>query len=699
MNTRTDSQNRLASETSPYLQQHADNPVDWYPWGDEALAAAKQSGKPLLLSIGYSACHWCHVMAHESFEDADTAALMNQLFVNIKVDREERPDIDRIYQTAHQLLTQRPGGWPLTMFIDPDTQRPFFGGTYFPKEARYGMPSFGELMTRVAAYYRENPRQVEEQGIELQDILRRLTPERRTQDILPDKALLQAVREQMARVFDSEHGGFGSAPKFPQPSGIERLLRQWAGTVQDEYPDIEALFMASLTLTRMAEGGLYDQLGGGFFRYSVDARWQIPHFEKMLYDNGPLLALYAQAAMATGEPLFRRAALETAAWLLADMQSPEGAFFASRDADSEGHEGKFYVWTPDEIRSALPDDQYRLMARHFGLQGEGNFEGRWHLTVHEPLERIATDLALSEGVVRKKVDEARATLLQARSARIAPARDEKVIAAWNGLAIRGLAIAGRALQRPDLTEEASRAVDFIDGHMRADGRLLAVYKDGRARFPAYLDDHAFLLDAILQVLQGAWHSRHLEFAVELADILLEHFLDTDGGGFYFTADDHEPLMHRPKPLADESMPAGNGVAALALQRLGFLLGESRYLRAAEDTLRYASASMLSYPHAHVTLVTALEEYLQHPEIVIIRGQAEEIAHWRDAVAGIYAPRRLVFAIPSDLDDLPGSLSLRQAVKGETVAYRCVGSHCSLPVTEWDDLAALLANADDSPRSQ
>ncbi len=698
MKTRKDSHNRLAAETSPYLQQHADNPVDWYPWGDEALEAARHVGKPLLLSIGYSACHWCHVMAHESFEDADTAALMNQLFVNVKVDREERPDIDRIYQTAHQLLTQRPGGWPLTMFLDPETQRPFFGGTYFPKDARYGMPSFGELMNRVAAYYHENRQQVREQGVELQGILQRLTPPRNTQDALPDAALLQAARTQMARVFDAEHGGFGSAPKFPQPSGIERLLRHWAGTAHDEQPDIEALFMASLTLTRMAEGGLFDQLGGGFFRYSVDARWQIPHFEKMLYDNGPLLALYAQAAMATGEPLFRRAALETAAWLLGDMQSPDGAFFASRDADSEGHEGKFYVWTPDEVRSALPEDQYLLIARHFGMQGGANFDGRWHLTMREPLERIAQDLGRSESDLRRQLDEARSTLLQIRSARVAPARDEKILAAWNGLAIRGLAIAGRALRRPELIEAASRAVDFIDSNMRADGRLLAVYKDGRARFPAYLDDHAFLLDAILQVLQGDWHNRHLEFAVELADILLEHFLDTEGGGFYFTADDHETLIHRPKPLSDESMPAGNGVAALALQRLGFLLGESRYLRAAEDTLRYAAASMLGYPHAHVTLLTAVEEYLQHPEIVIIRGQAQEIASWRDAVAGIYAPRRLVFAIPSDLDDLPGSLLLRRAVEGQTVAYRCVGNQCSLPVTKWEDLAALLGTTDDSQRS-
>jgi hypothetical protein len=341
MKDKAEHKNRLAKETSPYLLQHADNPVDWYPWGKEALSAARESGRPVLLSIGYSACHWCHVMAHESFEDAQTAALMNRLFINIKVDREERPDLDRIYQTAHQLLTQRPGGWPLTMFIDPEGQRPFFGGTYFPNEARYGMPSFSDLITRVAGYYAEHRDEVQSQGRQLEDIFAQLS--RVTPDDEADlsRAPLDAARQQMAQSFDRESGGFGGAPKFPQTSGLDRLLRHWRASAHGQDPDVEALYMTTLTLTRMAEGGIYDHLGGGFCRYSVDGHWQIPHFEKMLYDNGPLLALYSQAYLATGEPLFAKVAGETADWLLSDMRSAEGAFYASRDADSEGEEGRY----------------------------------------------------------------------------------------------------------------------------------------------------------------------------------------------------------------------------------------------------------------------------------------------------------------------------------------------------------------------
>ncbi|HEX2138630.1 MAG TPA: thioredoxin domain-containing protein, partial [Woeseiaceae bacterium] len=377
--------NRLAHETSPYLRQHADNPVDWYPWSEEALAQAREEGKPILLSIGYSACHWCHVMAHESFEDEQTAELMNRLFVNIKVDREERPDIDKIYQTAHQLLTQRPGGWPLTMFLDPQDQRPFFGGTYFPDEPRYGMPAFRHLIARVRDYFDENRDEVREQGQRLTDVLARLSPSAAGDASLLTAKLLLDARKQLAQNFDHEFGGFGGAPKFPQPSGLERLLRHWHESTSGAEPDRDALEMVSLTLRRMAEGGLQDHLGGGFYRYSVDRYWHIPHFEKMLYDNGPLLALYAEAHLATGEAVFRQAAVECAEWLLHDMRSPEEGFYASRDADSEGEEGRFYVWTPDEVRAVLPPDEYRVFARRFGLEGEPNFEGKWHLVAREPL--------------------------------------------------------------------------------------------------------------------------------------------------------------------------------------------------------------------------------------------------------------------------------------------------------------------------
>lgn len=682
--------NRLATESSPYLQQHASNPVDWYPWGQEALEVARDEGKPILLSVGYSACHWCHVMAHESFEDEATARLMNDLYINIKVDREERPDLDKIYQTAHQLLTQRPGGWPLTMFIDPDDQRPFFGGTYFPNAPRHGMPAFGDLITRVAGYFHESRDEVKDQGKQLADIFGRLEPKTgMTGGELTD-APVAAARQQIEQGFDREHGGTRGAPKFPHPTTLDRTLRYWRSTAHGSEPDLDALYQVTLTLTRMAEGGIYDHLAGGFCRYSVDAFWQIPHFEKMLYDNGPLLALYAQAWLVTGDAHFEQVANETANWMKLDMVSPDGGFYSSRDADSEGEEGLFYVWNRDEVRRHLAEEQYLPFACRFGLDTDDNFEGKWHLTVHESIKTIATNAGKSEVEISGLIDMARKTLLDVRSDRIAPGRDEKQLTSWNALAIRGFAIAGKSLGRKDLLDTAIEAANFVQDKLLVDGRLLASFKDDKARFPAYLDDHAFMLDAILELLQAQWHTQHLNFAVEMAELLLEHFYDSASGGFFFTADDHEQLMHRPKPLADEAVPSGNGIAAFALQRLGFLLGESRYLDAAENTLRYAWRAMDEYPHGHVSLISALEEYLQHTEIVIIRGKEDEISRWRDSAARLYAPRRLVFAIPEDAADLPGALADRQPARGRTIAYRCIGTQCSLPVDSWEALAAEIS---------
>jgi len=686
-------ENRLSAESSPYLLQHADNPVDWHPWGKNALQLARESGKPILLSVGYSACHWCHVMAHESFEDEETASLMNRLFVNIKVDREERPDIDKIYQTAHQLLTQRPGGWPLTVFINPDDQRPFFAGTYFPKDSRYGIPAFSDLLQRVADYFVDNRDEVRRQGQQLQDVFGRLEPKAVASDYELNAEVLRAAREKIAANFDREFGGIGNAPKFPHPENLDRLLRHWRTTAHEAEPDIDALFMVSLTLTRMAEGGIYDQLGGGFCRYSVDRYWQIPHFEKMLYDNGPLLALYAQAFLATGDKLFGRIANETADWMLSDMRSPQGGFYSTRDADSEGEEGLYYVWTPNEVRKLLDSESYELFATRFGLNTDANFEGKWHLRVHQLIKSIAEESKQEESFVEQKIDAARKVLLQSRSQRVAPGRDEKQLTSWNALAIRGLAIAGNILERSDLIGAATKAADFIDRELVHDGRLLASHKDGESRFPSYLDDHAFMLDALLYLLQANWSIQHLDLAIRMADLLLDHFHDKESGGFYFTANDHESLMHRPKPLADEATPSGNGVAALALQRLGYLLGEARYLEAAEGTLRNAWQAMAEYPHGHVSLITALEEYLTPPEIIVIRGEAEEISRWRDTAAKIYAPRRLLFAIEANARDLPGALAERRAVDDQTVAYRCLGSHCSLPIGSLKAFAEELSETD------
>jgi len=676
--------NHLANETSPYLLQHAYNPVDWYPWCEEALALACTEDRPILLSIGYSACHWCHVMAHESFENEAIAAVMNRLFVNIKVDREERPDVDKIYQTAHHLLTQRGGGWPLTMFLDGDNQRPFFGGTYFPDEARHGMPAFTDLLEKVAAVFADQRDEVRAQSEQLLSGFKKLEPVGSDESVVLQGEPLKRARDTFAQSFDRDFGGFGSAPKFPHATTIDRMLRHWRASANDVEPDLDALLMATLTLTRMADGGIFDHVGGGFSRYSVDRYWQIPHFEKMLYDNGPLLALYAQAALASGETQFIDIANATADWMLADMQADNGGFYSTRDADSEGEEGLYYLWTPGQVKDLLGDD-YEIFARRFGLDEDANFEGQWHLTVRQP---IADDDA------RAAIERSKKILLKERATRIAPGRDEKQLTSWNALAIRGLAIAGRSLERPDLTQAASEAIDFIRDHMMIDGRLLASYKDGEARFPAYLDDHAFLLDALLEVLQSNWNTEHLEFAVLLAELLLEHFEDKERGAFYFTANDHEALIHRPKSIADEAVPSGNGIAAFGLQRLGYLLGETRYLDAAQRTLRSAWQAIDEYPHGHVSLLTALDEFLIHPEVIVIRGEAKEISRWRDSAAKLYAPRRMVFAIESGEADLPGALAERKSVEGETVAYKCVGTHCDLPVTTWEALAAELSEATD-----
>jgi len=675
-------QNRLRQETSPYLAQHATNPVDWYPWGPEALERAQRENRPILLSIGYSACHWCHVMAHESFEDPATAALMNELFVNVKVDREERPDIDRIYQMAHQMLTQRGGGWPLTMFLTPGGQQPFFGGTYFPPEPKFGMPGFPDILKRVAEYFRRHPAEIAKQNAALAQAFAEMQPTPVDSADRLQAGPLQLARGAMARDFDRASGGFGGAPKFPHPTYLTFLLKEWRATAGSDEPDLQSLFMATLTLTRMAEGGVYDQLGGGFCRYSVDTEWTIPHFEKMLYDNGQLLGAYAQAAVATGDPLFRSIALETAEWVLRDLRSPEGAFWSTLDADSEGHEGRFYVWTPDEVRRALSPACLAVFASRFGLDLDANFEDHWHLRASRSVDAIAAEQGLTVDAVNAHLQAARTTLLAVRNARVWPQRDEKILTSWNGLMISGLAIAARTLAREDLEKAATRAVDFIRDRLwqstDSGKRLFAVHMDGRTRFPAYLDDHAFLLAGLMDLLESRWRTADLAFAVDLAEILLTHFEDRKAGGFYFTADDHEALLHRTKAFQDDAVPSGNGVAALALGRLGALLGEPRYLDAAERVLKAAWPLLERYPQAHATLLMALDEYLQPVDMVIIRGEAGEVAQWQAEANRLYSPRRLVFGIPKTAADLPAALAAKQPADS-TVAYICRGTSCSEPV--------------------
>jgi len=665
--------NRLARESSPYLLQHADNPVDWYPWGPEALEKARREGKPILLSIGYSACHWCHVMAHECFEDAEVAAAMNRLFVNIKVDREERPDLDQIYQTAHQLLTRRGGGWPLTVFLAPD-QTPFFAGTYFPKAPRYNLPGFVELMENVAHAWHSRRDEVLTQNDAVREALARQQPATAQRGELKDAPFVEAMRDLEA-AFDPVWGGFSRPPKFPRPGELFFLLRH------ARLGDARARELALFTLTKMASGGVRDQLGGGFCRYAVDERWAIPHFEKMLYDNGPLLQLYTDAWALSGDALYREAAEGIVEWLLREMRGPDGGFFSALDADSEGEEGRFYVWTPEQVRAVLTAEEYAVAAPAYGFDLPPNFEdAHWNPILARPLAEVAAALGLSPDETAARLVSARARLFAARETRVRPGCDDKQLASWNALMIAGLAHAGRVMNRPAWVAEAHAALDFLRTRLWRDGRLLASYKRGEARLNAYLDDYAFLLDALLETLQAGYRAADLDWARELADALLAHFEDAESGGFFFTSHDHEQLIARQKPGYDHATPSGNGAAAFALQRLGHLLGEPRYLDAAERCLRYFHLQLAQQPIAYPGLLAALDEWLVPPRVVVLRGPEPAV---RDAAVRLTARlgvRDCLLAAPNGAA-LPPALA-----KPETAvptAWACSGGTCQPPTADLD----------------
>lgn len=680
--------NRLAEETSPYLQQHADNPVDWHPWGEEALRLAREQDKPILLSVGYSACHWCHVMAHESFEDAQIAATMNRLFVNVKVDREERPDLDQIYQTAHHMLTQRAGGWPLTMFLTPG-QKPFFSGTYFPKSPRFGLPGFGPLLEQVAQAYRSKRAEIDQQNESLLEFMNRTLPVA-PGEIALGAAPIAAAAADLRANFDEVHGGLGGAPKFPHTYELSFCLRA-AGS----NGDTRLRELVLLTLEKMAQGGIYDQLGGGFCRYSVDQYWLIPHFEKMLYDNGPLLKLYADAWLITGNPLFARVCEETAAWVMREMQSPEGGYYSSLDADSEHEEGKYYVWSREEAGAVLSEDEIAVVFPHYGLEHPPNFENHaWNLYVTRPLKAVAEQSGREPADCERLLQSARRKLFAAREKRVRPGRDDKTLTSWNALMIEGMAHAARAFGREDWLNSARRALDFLSTSMWKEGRLLATYKDGHAHLNAYVDDYAFLLAATLEILQAEFRTRDLEFATGVADALLEHFEDRNAGGFFFTSHDHEQLILRPKPGQDNATPSGNGVAALALTRLGHLLGETRYLRAAEATVNLFYPAMAQHPAGFATLCTALAEVLEPTQTVVLRGPRLPLREWQQALSRLYLPDTLTLALDSAVQSLPDVLD-KPAGAGVN-AYLCRGVNCLAPVRDLDEL---LGNLRSRPVSQ
>ncbi len=661
--------NRLAAETSPYLRQHAENPVDWWAWGEPALTAAREHNKPILLSIGYSACHWCHVMAHESFEDATTAAVMNDLYINIKVDREERPDLDKIYQLAHQALTQRGGGWPLTVFLTPDDHLPFYAGTYFPKEPRYGMPPFVHVLQQVRAFWDQRRSEVRSQNAALAEFLAAHGSGAPAIETMTD-APIRAALAQSERSFDPIHGGHAGAPKFPHCTEMELLL------------DMNSPGMVELTLRRMADGGIHDQLGGGFCRYSVDERWEIPHFEKMLYDNAQLLPLYARCA-AESDALV---AHELIAWLLREMTASSGGFYSALDADSEHEEGKFYVWQRDEVHSLLTAEEFVVVELHYGFDRPPNFEHTaWNPIIAIPLDAVAASVGIALDQAIARLAQARKKLFAARSVRVRPGLDDKILTSWNALMIAGLARASRWLDASALMGLAENALGFLYNAAWRDGRLYASASADTAKFPAYLDDYAFLLDALIESLQCRWSERDLAWAIALADALLERFEDRDRGGFFFTTHDHETLIQRPKPWADEAVPSGNGIAARALLRLGHLLGETRYLDAAERTLRAAYSTIQQMPLGCTSLLRALNDFL-HPRthVVIRAADGTEAASWKDALRDVAEDVADVYLIPPDVGVLPGILAA-QTHRAGGIAFVCRGTNCLPPIGEPDKL--------------
>ncbi|HYG71138.1 MAG TPA: thioredoxin domain-containing protein [Actinomycetota bacterium] len=675
--------NRLAEETSPYLLQHADNPVDWYPWGDEALERARIEDKPILLSIGYAACHWCHVMERESFEDEATAGLMNEHFVSIKVDREERPDLDAIYMDAVQAMTGH-GGWPLTAFLTPDG-KPFYAGTYFPDEDRHGMPAFRKVLTAIAQTWRDRRGELEEQSSRIVGAISRTSELAGSDETLSDEVLQQAA-SSLARAFDRTWGGFGGAPKFPQPMTLEFLLRRHLRGAPD------ALDMVTITLDRMAYGGMNDQVGGGFHRYSTDARWHVPHFEKMLYDNALLVRSYVHAFQVTGNERYRRVVAETCDYLLREMRHPDGGFFSSQDADSEGVEGRFFVWSWDE----LVEIGSEAVATAFGATPSGNWEGANVLWRPVPLAAIADEMEIEEPQLAADLDRARAELFARREGRVRPGTDDKVLAAWNGMAIAALAEAGRVLREPRYVEAAVAAADFVLTSLRReDGRLLRSWRDGRAGRPGYADDHALMADACLVLFETTFEVRWFEQARTLADELIRLFHDTDRGGFFQTGSDAESLVIRPKELYDNAVPSGNSVAADVLQRLAHLTGEAEYERVGVSALRLVRDALPQAPTGFGHALCALDLYLDTVKEVAIVGDpasSETRALLDEVLVRRFLPNHVLAVAPSPDSAAASTVTLlegRPQLDGKPTAYVCERFACQLPVSTPEDLEAQL----------
>lgn len=679
--------NRLALASSPYLRQHAENPVEWYEWGAEALQRAKDEDKPLLLSIGYSACHWCHVMAHECFENPEIAAMMNRDFVNIKVDREERPDLDDIYMQATLIYNQGSGGWPMTVFCLPDG-RPIHAGTYFPPQDMRGMPGFPRIMAAVLHAYQTRRADLETAAEEVTAGLQRIAIGVDADgDDVDATTLAHALRGMLAN-FDPIHGGLSKGrPKFPNPMNVEFVLRQAVHNA-----DPKALEAVIFTLKKMARGGIYDQLAGGFARYSVDERWLVPHFEKMLYDNAQLSRLYLHAWQATKDPFLKRIAVETYDYLLREMTSPEGGFYSTTDADSEGEEGKFFLWTVDEVRALLPAEQAEAALLYWDITAHGNFEERNILNVPQDDVAVAEKLGITPEQLAARLDEAKHTLYAARTQRIAPGLDDKILSSWNGLMLASLAEAARTLKRDDYAQAALRCADFLLGTMRHAGRLLHTYKDGKASIGGFLEDYANVCEGLIQAYQMGFEVKYLQATLDLAEVVLAHFATQDGG-FFDTSDEAEQLIARPRNLQDNATPSGNSAFAKALLSLYALTGDNRFEAAARQIVGKVAAGMAQYPQAFGEACNAADMLVRGMDEVAIIGDFRTPATQTliDVFSDRYRPCAVIAHAVSDqpLEVVPMLLAGRTLITGQPAAYVCRHFVCQLPITEPDKLAALL----------
>ena len=665
--------NRLKNEKSEYLLQHADNPVDWYPWSKEAFDTAEKENKPIMLSIGYSACHWCHVMAHESFEDDGTAELMNANFINIKLDKEERPDLDKIYQMSQTIITGKTGGWPLTVFMTP-AKFPFFAGTYFPDTERHGLPGFKDILLRVMDFYKNQRDDISKQNIQIKNIFETLNKTKETKNII-NEDLLDKVKSELISSIDKVHGGFGSAPKFPHVNNLDFLIKT------TEKDDKETLELIELTLTRMTCAGIYDHLKGGFFRYSVDELWMIPHFEKMLYDNGPMIDILCNAYKITQNSLYLDKINQTCQWVIEEMQHEQGGFYSTIDADSEHVEGKFYVWTDEELKDILNTDELKLFKEIFVVYGKPNFEGKYHLHVTKTNQECYINNKNSADLICAK-------LLEIRNGRVRPATDKKILVSWNSLLMLGLINAYKVTGDNNYYNSAKKCFDFIKNNMWVNNKLYACYHD-KPCFNAYLDDYAFLSKACIEFLKIDWNEKDFSFLESLTDTLLDSFQDKENGGFYYTSDTHEELIYRPKSYMDESLPSGNSIATEVLSELYELTGNNKYIKAVDKSISSAADSINRSKFSHCSLYLAAPNIKISKKLIIIRCELEKMDEYKKNIYALNTMNdNIYFIANSENVTIKG---IKDKInQGRFTAYVCQNNTCSEPIKDYESLHAVIS---------